>query len=219
MKLAANNIKFIDNYLENSGIVYFDIRLEMADHVASALEGMEDDFYDNFKRYMAVHKAELLASYKKFRWTIARRMLGQLFTNAVKPAGLLLLGLMLSLVTMLARFAGEEQTFEIVEAIYVVLAWAFILHFYYHFLFAKKKFSATYTIWLSGYISIVWILPFVRPERILSGISDFAPIIYYTVFIYLLIIFYSMFISIRKQLMQRYNIINHNESTTSQNIG
>lgn len=208
MKLTANDIKFIDNYLENSGVQYFDIRVEMADHVASALEGMDGSFYDNFRDYMVEHKSELLASYKKFRWTIARRMLGQLFTNAVKPAGLLLLGLMLSLVAMLVQFAGEATTFEIVEAIYVVLAWVFILHFYYHFLFAKKKFSATYTIWLSGYISIVWILPFVSPERILERFSDFAPIVYYTVFIYLLIVFYSMFISIRKELTRRYNTIN-----------
>ena len=34
MKLTAENIKFIDNYLKNSEVIYYDIRMEMLDHVA-----------------------------------------------------------------------------------------------------------------------------------------------------------------------------------------
>lgn len=53
MRLSKENIQFIDNYLKNSGVSYFDIRMEMLDHVATAVEQkmtVENlDFYDAFK--------------------------------------------------------------------------------------------------------------------------------------------------------------------------
>lgn len=66
MKLTADNIKFIDSYLTNSGIKYIDIRMEMTDHIATALEGMDGMFYDNFKKYMAANKSQFLSTNRKF---------------------------------------------------------------------------------------------------------------------------------------------------------
>lgn len=68
-KLTPQNIQFIENYLENSDIIYADIRMEMTDHVASALEdkinqGDRRDFYYIFKDYMVENKAKLLNSFK-----------------------------------------------------------------------------------------------------------------------------------------------------------
>jgi hypothetical protein len=64
MKLTAENIQFIDNYLKNSEVIYYDIRMEMLDHVATAVEQKMEaenlDFYDAFKSYMLVHKKEVL---------------------------------------------------------------------------------------------------------------------------------------------------------------
>lgn len=64
MKLSPENIQFIDNYLKNSEVIYYDIRMEMLDHVATAVEQKMEaenlDFYDTFKSYMAVNKKELL---------------------------------------------------------------------------------------------------------------------------------------------------------------
>ena len=54
MKLTTENIQFIDNYLKNSEVIYYDIRVEMIDHVATAVEQKMEaenlDFYDAFKR-------------------------------------------------------------------------------------------------------------------------------------------------------------------------
>lgn len=68
MKLInTQNLKFIDNYLKKSEIFYDDIRMELTDHIASAVEekmqNENTDFYDAFKSYMLVNKKELL---KKF---------------------------------------------------------------------------------------------------------------------------------------------------------
>ena len=69
MKLTAENIQFIDNYLHQSEVFYADIRMEMIDHIATAVETkMESenlDFYDAFKDYMTFNKKEIL---KGNRW-------------------------------------------------------------------------------------------------------------------------------------------------------
>ena len=68
MKLSAENIQFIDNYLKNSEVIYYDIRMEMLDHVATAVEQKMQaenlDFYDAFKSYMVVNKKEILKGNK-----------------------------------------------------------------------------------------------------------------------------------------------------------
>lgn len=68
MSLSSENIKFIDNYLRNSEVIYYDIRIEMLDHVATAVEQKMEaenlDFYDAFKNYMMVNKKEILKGNK-----------------------------------------------------------------------------------------------------------------------------------------------------------
>ena len=67
-KLTPQNIQFIDNYLKNSEVIYYDIRMEILDHVATALEYTMQaenlDFYDAFKSYMVVNKKEILKGNK-----------------------------------------------------------------------------------------------------------------------------------------------------------
>jgi hypothetical protein len=69
MKLNQENIQFIDNYLKNSEVIYYDIRMEMLDHVATAVEQKMEaenlDFYDAFKSYMVVNKKEILKGNKE----------------------------------------------------------------------------------------------------------------------------------------------------------
>lgn len=68
MKLTTDNIHFIDNYLKNCEVIYYDIRMEMLDHVATAVEQKMEaenlDFYDAFKSYMVANKMEILKGNK-----------------------------------------------------------------------------------------------------------------------------------------------------------
>ncbi len=63
-QLSNEDIKFIDNYLQKSDIVFVDVRAELTDHVASAVEEkmeIEDvAFYDAFKDFMVCNKKEIL---------------------------------------------------------------------------------------------------------------------------------------------------------------
>lgn len=66
MKLSKQEILFIDQYLQKADVVFVDVRSELTDHIASAVEEkMEAEdliFYDAFKAYMVVNKKMLLAS-------------------------------------------------------------------------------------------------------------------------------------------------------------
>lgn len=78
MKLTAEQIQFIDTYLKNSGVEYVDIRFEMTDHVATALEEEEGDFMEHFKRYMIYHKRNLLSGNRRFKQLAVKRATAEL---------------------------------------------------------------------------------------------------------------------------------------------
>ncbi|WP_299382900.1 hypothetical protein [uncultured Lacinutrix sp.] len=87
-KLKKEHLQFIDNYLDNSDIVYADIRMEMTDHVASEIENRmdadnESSFYDVFKVYMVENKADLLSDNKKYINSVVSRNSKLIFKELV----------------------------------------------------------------------------------------------------------------------------------------
>ena len=95
MSLSSENIKFIDNYLKSSEVIYYDIRMEMLDHVATAVEQKMEaenlDFYDAFKSYMVVNKKSLVEQNEKtlkFNYSVVVTFLKYClkFTNLTRSA-------------------------------------------------------------------------------------------------------------------------------------
>ncbi len=73
MKLTAEQIQFIDKYLQKADVIFVDIRAEMIDHVATAVEEKMQseniEFYDAFKDFMVFNKRELLKrNNKQFKY-------------------------------------------------------------------------------------------------------------------------------------------------------
>lgn len=65
MRLSKEELQFIDTYLINSDVNYIDVRLELTDHIATAIEQELEGqatrtFYDAFKDYMIRHKKNLM---------------------------------------------------------------------------------------------------------------------------------------------------------------
>ena len=64
MNITKENTQFIDQYLKKSEVVFDDLRLELVDHVASAVSfkmvNENLDFYDAFKSYMVENKKNIL---------------------------------------------------------------------------------------------------------------------------------------------------------------
>jgi len=90
MRLTSEEIQFIDNYLDNSDVVYADIRMEMVDHVASDIEAKIDagdmrDFYYVFKDYMAENKAKLLDDNKLFLKSADKKITKAILRELPKP--------------------------------------------------------------------------------------------------------------------------------------
>jgi hypothetical protein len=91
--LNKEELKFIDNYLLKADVIYKDIRVEMVDHVANAVEERmtlnNEDFYDAFKTYMVNHKKELINNDKQFIKTIRNSIFKQILKNIVSVKSLL----------------------------------------------------------------------------------------------------------------------------------
>lgn len=96
--LTKENIRFIDNYLNNSDIVYNDVRLEMVDHIATAIEnqinaGGDVSFYEAFKIHMANNKESMLNDYKTFKKTTDKKIIKTLFKKLLSLKGTMLLSM------------------------------------------------------------------------------------------------------------------------------
>lgn len=80
MKLTQDQIHFIDTYLIKTDIRFIDVRMELLDHIATALEQdmtvNNRSFYDAFKDYMVQHKKQLEKDYEKLRKDLQKKSFG-----------------------------------------------------------------------------------------------------------------------------------------------
>lgn len=95
-KLTKDDIQFIDTYLKNSDVIYDDIRIEMVDHVATAIENeladkKTDDFYTIFKNYMVENKKALIDSNNQFVKKAHNRVGKMLLNNMLTKTSVLVL--------------------------------------------------------------------------------------------------------------------------------
>ncbi|MFT5847144.1 hypothetical protein [Psychroserpens sp.] len=93
VRLEKEHIQFIENYLENSDILYADIRMEMTDHVASEIEQLINSnnlgFYETFKSYMVNNKATLIDNNKQFLKGTDKAIMNRLWVELIKIQTLL----------------------------------------------------------------------------------------------------------------------------------
>jgi len=95
MKLGPNQIHFIDTYLLNSDVIYKDVRAEMVDHVASAIEQKwieepNKTFREVFKNYMIENKKQLLDDFNAFKKQITKRLFLELGKTTLTPLSILI---------------------------------------------------------------------------------------------------------------------------------
>jgi len=84
-KLTTDQLHFIDTYLKNSGVEYVDIRYEMTDHIACALEEQKGDFSERFRVYMIQNKLSLLSGNSRFKRLALRRAGSELLKTLCQP--------------------------------------------------------------------------------------------------------------------------------------
>lgn len=131
--LSPEQIAFIDRYLANQGVKYDDVRRELTDHIASALEWEYPDDYnfrEAFKAYMVVHKRTLLRLAKGPQWWSA--VLWQQFGRFLIQPWVLLVLLGTAMGSNYAldfQASMADDTFQLVKLLWtgmVLLQWALI---------------------------------------------------------------------------------------------
>jgi hypothetical protein len=139
LKLTPENITFIDNYLKNNEVIYYDIRMEMLDHVATAVEQKMEveniDFYDAFKSYMIINKKEILKGNKEE---------GLHFKEPFKKFGLFLIQpfqilLAISTFSLVYFFAKIYGLNVYSNYLYLFIIITYLIFGISHFLLTKKK--------------------------------------------------------------------------------
>lgn len=199
MKLTNQDIRFIDKYLEESGVKYADIRYEMTDHVASALEEMEGSFYDSFKSYMLQHKKELLNSNSKFTKAAGKRAWRMMMHSLVRPLTLVIFILFFTLLKNLSNYFSQIQVLELYSSIYVILMIAVILYYKY-FSTRYHKYSIIDKLKATLFTTLYIVFVLVKPERFIEN-ENFI-IAYYS---FLSAFFVSSFIGY-KTLVDKYKL-------------
>lgn len=159
MKLTAENIQFIDNYLKNSEVIYYDIRMEMLDHVATAVEQKIQtenlDFYEAFKSYMAVNKKEILKGNKL--WSVYSKDTILSFLKFSMHPVMILIGLSFYFLYKNIEITNYfSESFTIRNLFFVVMMiLAFFQLIYFH-LILKQRFFVLEK--LGGLLAIIYYL-------------------------------------------------------------
>lgn len=150
--LTKEHIKFIDNYLHNAGVHYVDIRYEMTDHVATAIEGMNGNFGEAFTAYMFDNKQELLKSNRSFRQSALRRSGKLLLQNFTSLPLIIVICLIFGIGFWLPRIIGYEEVFTYFMILQVSIAVVFYGMYIYYWLVKNDRYSVVSRLLILSYL-------------------------------------------------------------------
>ena len=199
MKLTKVEIQFIDTYLLKSEVFYVDIRQEMIDHVATAVEAMMAqeglDFYDAFKAYMVVHKKELLKN-NVIRWKFSWDVIRQFGLFLIKPFQLVLAVVLFFLFRLVDINRYFSDGFTVANLFFVLVLSLAVFQLCYFQLYLKKRFyviEKTGSLLMVLYYMQLFFMPFMDKAAVSSTTV--------TVFSFLYVAYLSFF----AQALVRFN--------------
>jgi len=143
MKLTQDQIQSIDTYLINSDVRFIDVRIEMVDHIAEALEvKMKDEqlsFYEAFKRYMLEHKKDLLKNYEKLKKKNQLKGFSAVWHNLKKPWMIIVFALSFVFLMNFNSLFGVDFPYIIV--MWSILICTSLIYILFSYPFSKNRFS------------------------------------------------------------------------------
>jgi hypothetical protein len=144
MKLSKNQIEFIDKFLKRNDVEFVDIREEMIDHIASAVEEKmitdNTDFHDTFVSYVNYNRKELFIMNKNI-WRFSFSEIKSYLHYFLKPASLSV-NLFLLVLFFLFRTNENVVLFKDNFPFYFMLSMLILSlsNFVYFTLIKKKKY-------------------------------------------------------------------------------
>lgn len=174
MNLTKEEIQFIDTYLLKSEVFYVDIRQEMIDHGATAVEAMmaEEglDFYDAFKAYMVVYKKELLKN-NVIRWKFSWDVIRQFGLFLIKPFQLVLAVVLFFLFRLVDINRYFSDGFTVANLFFVLVLSLAVFQLCYFQLYLKKRFyvfEKTGSLLMVLYYMQLFFMPFMDKAAVSS---------------------------------------------------
>lgn len=164
-KLTQEQILFIDNYLRNSGVRYADIRFEMTDHVAAALENIDGDFYEDFRLYMIRNKRDLLASNRTFRKLAWKKALKVIQNNLISLPFWIVTALIFACAKIVEAYVGAETVTDNLHMVMMACSTPVFLYFWYYRMFRLNTNSVIHKLLIIVYFGSI----FFRMDRLVEN--------------------------------------------------
>jgi len=140
-QLTPLQLRFIDEYLEEAGVRYDDIRHEMTDHVATAIENMEGNFGENFSRYMLYNKRNLLASNRAFKKLARNKAWGILKSNCLKPQLWAMTVTLFTLAILSGNYNDVEDVATNLEITLLIVSSVLYVYFWFYKIISRNNYS------------------------------------------------------------------------------
>jgi len=118
-KLTEKQIQLIDTALIKAGINYIDIRIELTDHIAAALEQKDERFEHHLKGYMLAHKRELKKLNIRFIIIAMGKAYKQLLITLLKPLLLVFTAVVFTTGYVINTFFGKAETILALYMVYI----------------------------------------------------------------------------------------------------
>lgn len=202
---TTNQIQLIDESLKKIGVSYIDIRYEMTDHIATALESGKKDrpFEHTLKGYIITHKKELQKINKKFMFISMVNAYKKLLSNMFTMRFLALFFLVYINAFLLGLFMDRESVTRILFIAITVIVCVASFSGIYNLI--KRRDSNSFTHGLS-FVNVITVYPSIFMMSWQGEIaSDNLVLLYYTVVIWVSVIVAVTMRQLNVEYKLRYN--------------
>lgn len=121
MKITLQNIDCIDARLIKMGVAYIDIRAELTDHIATALESKEGNFETVFEDYMTQNKKQLKRMNHKMFFNSFVGSHVQILKAMVKPVFMVAFVVLFAVAYLLSNFVALPTLTRIMFCLFCVV--------------------------------------------------------------------------------------------------
>lgn len=119
--LAPEQIQLINNYLENTGVNYLDIRYEMTDHVATVMEQKSGNFETELKEYIKDNRKQLKKLNRNMAFAGMRKAYKELGLSLLRPLPIIGSIAVFAVAMLLLPILGQERLVQILFLLFILI--------------------------------------------------------------------------------------------------
>ena len=142
MKLTEEQIQLIDRALADADFKYTDIRYEITDHIATAIEQQEGDFYTEFTNYVENHRSEIFKTKRQFIKLARRKAITAFGNNLCKPWAIALIGIINAAGIYAHKFYERADVADALSQIYSAIFYIIIIPLVYRYFTRRPVYAA-----------------------------------------------------------------------------